>query len=188
MGMALGYAKIGNGLSFHRAAAIGVDGQLPTVDSFPLDRLPYENLGELRAPGNAFSLQARGPIAVGTSIAARAPHRSRRAQLTHRVRDPAPAARLPGSEPGACWVAPRSPWPAPFAPSTPRMSYHRRSSTSSLLRSGLTAARRAAAATTVWPSRREPVKVVDVQLSRFPAKSFCTCRGPGPRRVDVCSR
>src|SRR5260370_24721991 len=54
------------------------------------------------------------------------------------VHGPVQGTRLPGSESGACWLVPCSPWPRPFAPPTPAPVARRRSPASQLLWRGLT--------------------------------------------------
>jgi hypothetical protein len=76
-----------------------------------------------------------------------------RIRLPPRVNDgelavcaPAPATRLPGTEPGTCCAGPHSPWPPPLAPPAPRRIAPLCSSGSQLLRRGLTSHVRASSA------------------------------------------
>jgi len=92
-------------------------------------------------------------VAVGTPVAGRPPHRSRRAELPHRapasgvdgqsghlgpppVSVPAPASAQSGSASGAGVAGNDSPWPGPFPPRPPpaRVSPRVRSTASSVLR------------------------------------------------------
>ena len=60
---------------------------------------------------------------------------------------PAPVTRLPGSESGACFAGPHSPWSPPFAPPTPQRIAPLCSSASQLLWRGQTSRARASSAT-----------------------------------------
>jgi len=63
------------------------------------------------------------------------------------VRGSAPGSRAPGSESGACFADPRSPWSLPLAPPPPPPVTRLCSATSQLLRQSLTSPDRASATT-----------------------------------------
>ena len=84
-----------------------------------------------RNPSHPSLRGAQAPVAVGTLIAERPPHRSVRAAFPHTaptsgqrrllaVCSPAQVARLSGSVPGACIAVVHSPWSQPLAPPTPQ--------------------------------------------------------------------
>jgi hypothetical protein len=88
------------------------------------------------------------------------------------VHVPAPVARLPGSEPGACVADPCSPWSPPLAPPTPQLVPQPCSQASSLLRRSLTSPVRSSSAT----APRLPDADLSIlgqarlEISRFPNK------------------
>src|ERR1051326_1299936 len=91
---------------------------------------------------------AARPVAVGTRVASRPPHRTVRAAFPHTaptsvpddaslprcgVCAPAPVPHESGSKPGVCFAGTHFPWPRPFAPPAPAWITPRRSSASQLL-------------------------------------------------------
>src|SRR3981189_2077535 len=88
------------------------------------------------------------------------------------VHGPVQGTRLPGSESGACWLVPCSPWPPPFAPPTPAPVARRRSPASQLLWRGLTSHARASPASAhhLPDADQGATALARREISRFPGK------------------
>src|SRR5712672_2794917 len=88
------------------------------------------------------------------------------------VHGPVQGTRLPGSESGACWLVPCSPWPPPFAPPTPAPVARRRSPASQLLWRGLTSHARASPASAhhLPDADQGATALARREISRFPDK------------------
>src|ERR1700716_4732613 len=88
------------------------------------------------------------------------------------VHGPVQGTRLPGSESGACWLVPYSPWPPPFAPPTPAPVARRRSPASQLLWRGLTSRLCASSASAhhLPDADQGATALARREISRFPGK------------------
>src|SRR5712671_5045907 len=88
------------------------------------------------------------------------------------VHGPVQGTRLPGSESGACWLVPCSPWPPPFAPPTPAPVARRRSPASQLLWRGLTSRLCASSASAhhLPDADQGATALARREISRFPGK------------------
>src|SRR5260370_5320765 len=90
------------------------------------------------------------------------------------VHGPVKGTRLPGSESGACWLVPCSPWPPPFAPPTPAPVARRRSPASQLLWRGLTSRLCASSASAhhLPDAGQVATALARREISRFPHKEL----------------
>src|SRR3979411_1472564 len=88
------------------------------------------------------------------------------------VHGPVQGTRLPGSESGACWLVPCSPWPPPFAPPTPTSVARRRSPASQLLWRGRTSRLCASSASAhhLPDADQGATALARREISRFPGK------------------
>src|SRR5712671_3081820 len=96
------------------------------------------------------------------------------------VHGPVQGTRLPGSESGACWLVPCSPWPPPFAPPTPAPVARRRSPASQLLWRGLTSRLCASSASAhhLPNADQGATALARREISRFPGKELTHMLGP----------
>src|SRR4030088_2479787 len=86
------------------------------------------------------------------------------------VHGPVQGTRLPGSESGACWLVPCSPWPPPLAPPTPAPVAQRRSPASQLLWRGPTSRLCASSASAhhLPDADQGAIEILGIQTTEFP--------------------